>query len=107
MGYPSRFGRLGRERQEGADGERSFVLTLTAQMDINLEAAETAHRLGLDGISIELCFVSQYAHRRIDMARISLADAGLALQLHFFPASRIFFAEYLRINGRLPVHSPG
>ena len=62
--------------------ERSFVLTPDAQMEIDLETAETAPRLGLDGIPIELCFVSQRAHRCIDMARISVADAGLQLQAH-------------------------
>ena len=40
--------------------ERSFVLTPDAQMEIDLETAETAHRLGLDGI-----------HRRRTNARSS------------------------------------
>ncbi len=38
------------------------------------------------------------------MARISLADAALQLQVHFFAASRIFLAEDLGIDRRLLVH---
>src|SRR5579862_2347255 len=63
-----------------------------------------ANLLGLDGISIELCFVSKHAHPCIDVARISLADAALQLQVHFFAASRIFLAEYLGIDRGLLVH---
>jgi hypothetical protein len=48
-------------------------------MDINLKTAGIAHLLGVDGIPIEPCFVSEHAHRCIDMARISVADARLQL----------------------------
>jgi hypothetical protein len=48
--------------------------------------------------------VSQHAHLRIDVARISLADAALQLQVHFFATSSIFLAEYLGIDGRFQVH---
>jgi len=84
--------------------EMSFVLKLPPRMDNNLETAETAHLLGLNGIPVELCLVSQHAHRCIDMARISLADARLQLQVHFCHASGIFLSEYLSINRRLPIH---
>jgi hypothetical protein len=67
------------------------------------EPARTTQLLRLNGISIELCFVSQHEHRCIDVARISVADAALLVQVHLFAASRIFLAEYLGIDRRLPV----
>ena len=47
--------------------------------------------------------MSQHEHRCIDVARISVADAALLVQVHLFAASRIFLAEYLGIDRRLPV----
>src|SRR6266446_6946012 len=86
-----------------SQSEMSFPLEFV-QMEINLEAARITHLFGLDGVPVELCFMSQNAHRCIDVARISVADAGLQFQVHVFEASRIFFAEYLRIDRRLPIH---
>jgi hypothetical protein len=53
---------------------------------------------------LSFAFVSQHAHRCIDMARISVADAALQLQEHVFEASGIFLAEYFDIGRGLPVH---
>jgi len=57
-----------------------------------------ANLLGLDGISIELCFVSKQAHGGIDVTRISIADAALQPQIHFFAARRIFLPEHFGID---------
>jgi hypothetical protein len=56
-----------------------FFPTVYAKIDIYLKTAGITDLLGVDGIPIELCFVSQHAHRCIDMARISVADARLQL----------------------------
>jgi hypothetical protein len=42
--------------------------------NVKTGSTRTAHLLGLDGISVEFCFVSQHAHCCINVARISLAD---------------------------------
>lgn len=83
-----------------------WLLFLGSQVesDVETDSARTAHLLRLDGISIELCFVGQYAHSGIDVARIALADAALQLQVHFFAASRVFLAEHFGIDRRLLVH---
>ena len=90
---------------QGADKRQVIRSHVTVQMNINLETAETAHLLGLNGIPIERCFVSQQAYRCIDMTRISIADARLQFQVHVFEASGIFLAEHLSIDRRLPVHA--
>src|ERR1700674_1420675 len=87
-----------------ACGEGHSFSVFTVQIDINLETAGITHLVGLDGIPIELCFVSQPAYRRIDMARIPVADAALQLQEHVFAAGGIFLSEYLDIDRGLPVH---
>ena len=85
---------------------RGRLLFLGSQVDGNVQPDpdRTTHLLGLDGIPIELCFVSQHAHSGIDVARISPADTALQLQIHFFAASRIFLAEDFGIDRRLLVH---
>jgi len=81
------------------------VLIRIAQIDLNLETAGLTHLVGLDGIPIELCFMSQHAHPRIDVARVSVADSRLQLQVHVFEACGIFLTIYFRIDRGLPVHS--
>jgi len=42
--------------------------------------------------------VSKQAHGGIDVTRISIADAALQPQIHFFAARRIFLPEHFGID---------
>ena len=79
------------------------LLFLGSQIDGDDEG-EARALLGFDCVSVELRFVSQHAHSGIDVVRISLANAALQLQIHFFAASRIFLAEHFDIDRRLLVY---
>ena len=74
------------------------LLFLGFQVDIDTECGGARALLGLDCVPVEFGLVSQHAHRCIDVARISVADAALQLQEHVFAAGRVFLAEYLGIN---------
>jgi hypothetical protein len=65
-------------------------------LKVHLEPASAAQLIGLDGISVQFCFVSEHAHASIDGPGISAADAALKMHEHVLAASGVFLAIKLR-----------